>query len=104
MIIPPFVRTFLKDFLETLIPITLAAFAVFPGSLDEAIAAAVLFVGAAGAAAMSAARRAYPDARDYFIAAIEARLFPIEEFGYADAEPESYDVEVDLDGTPTIKF
>ena len=58
--LPPFVRNFVIDFIETGIAVVFALNLVIPGSLDEAKAQAVLIGGAVISAFISAARRAAP--------------------------------------------
>lgn len=100
---PSFVRSFTTDFLETVIPLFLALNLSFPGSLDEAKAAGLLFLAAAGAAFMSALRRAYPAIKAWALAIIEDKLFPVNlDEVDLDSVPEAYDVETNLDGDITI--
>lgn len=58
--LPLTIRKLIVDFVETFTGLVIALNLFVPGSLDEAKAQAVLIGGAAGAAAVSAFRRAWP--------------------------------------------
>lgn len=60
MNIPPFAKSFITDFVETVVAIIFTLNLVIPGSLDEAKAQATIVGAAVLSAAISAARRAAP--------------------------------------------